>query len=137
MPKSHWQKQISHEEKVTPFTVMESTHSQLWQRLLATKYNIHPHLCVIEQVRSYPFSSTENQKSKKHLDNNVIASSAMKGFALPNKDMVICFLALFYNVFHLWKNTFKLLPTGKTFLETVLQTFFSEILRSFWFILSV
>ena len=53
-----------------------------------------------------------------HLDNNIIASSAMKGFALPNKDMVICFLALFYNVFHLWKNKFKLLPAGKTFLET-------------------
>ena len=75
-------------------------------------------VCVIVQVRSYPFSSTRNQKSKNHLDNNTIASSAMKGFALPNKDMVICFLALFYNVFHLWKNKFKLLPAGKTFLET-------------------
>ena len=75
-------------------------------------------VCVIVQVRSYPFSSTRNQKSKNHLDNNTIASSAMKGFALPNKDMVICFLALFYNVFHLWKNTFKLLPAGKTLLET-------------------
>ena len=75
-------------------------------------------VCVIVQVRSYPFSSTRNQKSKNHLDNNTIASSAMKGFALPNKDMVICFLALFYSVFHLWKNKFKLLPAGKTFLET-------------------
>ena len=105
------------EEKVTPFTVMESTHSQSWQRLLATKYNIHPHLCmcVIVQVRSYPFSSTRNQKSKNHLDNNIITSCAMEGFALPDKDMVICFLVLFYNVFHLQKNTFKLLQAVKTF----------------------
>ena len=42
----------------------------------------------------------------------------MKGFALSNKDMIICFLAFFYNVFHLWKNTFKLPPAGKTFLGT-------------------
>ena len=75
-------------------------------------------VCVIVQVRSYPFSCTRNQKSKKHLDNNIIASSAIKGFSLSNKDMVICFLAFFYNVFHLWKNTFKLLPAGKTFLGT-------------------
>ena len=36
-------------------------------------------VCVIVQVRSYPFSCTRNQKSKKHLDNNIIASSANEG----------------------------------------------------------
>ena len=91
-------------------------------------------VCVIVQVRSYPFSSTRNQKSKNHLDNNTIASSAMKGFAFPNKDMVICFLALFYNVFHLWKKNSNCCQQGKHFWK--LQAFLSEILRSFWFILS-
>ena len=75
-------------------------------------------VCVICASEVIPFFKHQNSKSKKHLDNNIIASSAMKGFALPNKDMVICFLALFYNVFHLWKYTFKLLPGGKTLLET-------------------
>ena len=64
MPKPHWQKQISHEEKVTPFTVMESTHSQSWQRLLATKYNIHLHLCVCDCASEViPFF--KHQKSQK------------------------------------------------------------------------
>ena len=83
---------------MAPFTVMESTHSQLWQRLLATKYNIHSHLCVRDCASEVtPFFKHHKSKSKNRLDNNIIASSAMKGFALPNKDVVICFLALFYN----------------------------------------
>ena len=87
-------------------------------------------VCVIVQVRSYPFSSTRNQKSKNHLDNNTIASSAMKGFALPNKDMVISFLVYFIY----GKINSNCCQQGKHFWK--LQAFFSEILRSFWFILS-
>ena len=91
-------------------------------------------VCVICASEVIPFFKHQNSKSKKHLDNNIIASSAMKGFALPNKDMVIRFLVLFYNVFHLWKIHSNCCQQRKHFWK--LQTFFSEILRSFWFILS-